>query len=191
MQFQTLIDHDGQALYCPDYDKIHTLDELIQGISWRDDKITMFGKTHPQPRMTAWHGDEGVRYTYSRITMDSVLWTPALLNLKKTLEKDLQCQFNSVLVNYYRHGEDHMSWHSDNEKSLGKEPIIASLSYGAERLFQLRHKKDLEQPLIELKLANGSLLVMKGKLQENWNHRLVKSKKIQTPRLNLTFRMVY
>lgn len=190
MQFQTLIDHDGQAFYCPEYDTQHSIDELIKDISWRDDKITMFGKTHPQPRMTAWHGDIGVRYTYSRITMDSVLWTPPLLELKKTLEKDLQCHFNSVLVNYYRHGEDHMSWHSDNEKSLGKEPLIASLSYGAERLFQFRHKKNLEQPLVEMKLASGSLLVMKGKLQEFWNHRLVKSKKIQSPRLNLTFRLV-
>lgn len=191
LKFQKVLDQDGVALYCPDYDQQFTMEELLQDISWRNDSITMFGKTHPQPRMTAWHGDPGIIYTYSRITMETVVWSRALLELKNRLEKDLQCSFNSVLVNYYRDGDDHMSWHSDNEKSLGKNPVIASLSYGAERLFQFRHKRMTPLKTVDLILENGSLLLMQGNLQENWNHRVAKTKKVKTPRLNLTYRYVY
>jgi alkylated DNA repair dioxygenase AlkB len=187
---KTLINDDGVLLYFPRYDNQHSLTSLIDGIIWRNDTITMFGKTHPQPRLTAWYGDHNIEYTYSRITMMSEYWTPALLDLKTKLEIDLNCKFNSVLINYYRDGDDHMSWHSDNEKSLGEAPLIASLSYGTERLFQLKHKRDVEKK-IDIIVENGSLIVMKGSLQENWSHRIAKSKKIKAPRLNLTFRYVY
>lgn len=190
MKLNTLINDDGVLLYSPHYDDKNSLHSLIEGIVWRNDTITIFGKTHPQPRLTTWYGDHNIEYTYSRITMKSEYWTPALLELKTRLEKDLNCKFNSVLINYYRDGEDHMGWHSDNEKSLGKEPLIASLSYGVERHFQLKHKKDITKKF-DLSVEDGSLVVMQGTLQENWHHRIAKSKKIKAPRLNLTFRYVY
>ncbi len=122
--------------------------------------------------------------------MISEIWTPSLYNLKNKIELDLKTKFNSVLINYYRDGNDHMSWHSDNEKSLGTHPLIASLSYGAERFFQLKHKTE-NLPVVDIKTRSGSLIVMKDELQEKWNHRLMKTKKVKEPRLNLTFRYVY
>lgn len=184
-----LLDHDGQVLYQENYLE-ETMDEILKDVVWRDDKITMFGKTHPQPRMTAWHGDKGLEYTYSKIKMISPGWTKALLKIKKKLEKDLNVEFNSVLVNYYRDGNDHMSWHTDNEKELGKNPVIASLSFGETRRFTLKHRRDEVAPLV-LDLPSQSLLVMKGELQEHWVHRISKSVKVKGPRLNLTFRYIY
>jgi len=189
-KLNTLIKDDGVVQYCSHYDDSHSLNSLIEGIIWRNDTITMFGKTHPLPRLTAWYGDHNIQYTYSRITMTSEYWTPALLELKTKLEKDLNAKFNSVLINYYRDGNDHMSWHTDNERTLGREPLIASLSYGAERIFQLKHKKDKNKKF-DIVAEDKSLIVMKGSLQENWYHRIAKSKKIKSPRLNLTFRYVY
>lgn len=188
--FQTIINHDGTLLYKPGFDQKYDLNQLMKGIIWRNDQITMFGKTHPQPRMTAWYGDKNIVYTYSKITMTSELWTPPLFDLKTRLEEVLNCEFNSVLINYYRDGNDHMSWHSDNEKSLGKNPTIASLSYGAERIFQLKHKKE-DRAVVNVTTASGSLIVMRDELQSFWSHRLVKSKKINQGRLNLTFRYVH
>jgi len=185
-----ILNHDGQVLYQENYtDK--TMAELLRDVVWRNDSITMFGKTHPQPRMTAWHGEEGLAYTYSKIKMISPGWTPALLDLKEKLETDLKTKFNSVLVNYYRDGNDHMSWHTDNEKELGKNPVIASLSFGETRRFTLKHRFDVNVEPLVLDLPSQSLLVMKGELQENWVHRISKSTKITSPRLNLTFRYIY
>ncbi len=185
-----LITTNGILLYQENYDEKNEIDNLTDGINWRNDTITMFGKTHPQPRKTAWYGDENIHYAYSGIKMVSEIWTPALTELRNRIEFDLNAKFNSVLINFYRDGDDHMSWHSDNEKSLGKHPLIASLSYGHERLFQLKHKtKDI--PVVDIIVQSGSLIVMKNELQENWNHRIMKSKKVKDPRLNLTFRFVH
>jgi alkylated DNA repair dioxygenase AlkB len=185
-----LLDHDGTVLYQENYTSI-TMDEITRDLVWRNDPITMFGKTYPQPRLTAWHGDPGLPYTYSKITMTSPGWTPTLLSLKEQLEKDLKVPFNSVLVNYYRDGNDHMSYHADDEKELGENPVIASLSFGVTRKFQLKHRYDTRLLPVTIELESQSLLVMKGELQHFWNHKINKSKKITEPRLNLTYRYIY
>lgn len=163
---------------------------IIEGVSWRNDSITLFGKTHPQPRLTAWVGDQGIQYTYSKIKMTTAPWTPLLFEIKTKLEKKLSTSFNSVLINYYRNGQDHMSYHSDDEKELGVNPTIASLSFGESRLFQLKHKWNLNIPEVKLTLNHGSLVVMSGELQHFWKHRINKTNKIIGPRLNLTYRLI-
>ncbi len=187
---QTIINQDGIVLYQKKY-----TDELMENITkdiiWRNDSITMFGKTYPQPRLTAWYGENNVIYTYSKIKMQALPWTPVLLKLKNSLETNLGAKFNSVLINYYRNGQDHMSYHSDNEKELGKNPVIASLSFGATRKFILKHRYIKTNPLVALDLESQSLLVMSGELQEFWQHKIAKSAKIQSSRLNLTFRYIY
>ena len=167
------------------------IDEVTEGIKWRNDSITLYGKTFPQPRLTAWYGDSGVKYSYSNIHMQALPWTPVLLKLKTQLENDLNTRFNSVLVNYYRDGNDHMSYHSDDEKELGPNPIIASLSFGETRSFQLKHKFDLEKKTVVIPITDGSLVVMKDELQHFWQHKIAKTKKLIGPRVNLTFRMIY
>jgi len=181
--------HEGTLLYQEDFTSI-SMDKITSGIQWRNDAITFFGKTYPQPRLTAWYGDKGVEYTYSKIKMIASGWTPELAKLKIELEETLETPFNSVLVNYYRNGLDHMSYHSDDEKSLGENPIIASLSFGETRKFYFKHRfqKDLKAKMIELN--SQSLLVMKGEFQHFWLHKIAKSKSIDLPRLNLTFRYV-
>lgn len=185
-----LLHHDGIVLYQENYLN-DSMEEILKDIIWRNDSITMFGKTYPQPRQSAWHGDAGLPYTYSKIKMISPGWTPALLKIKNKLEADLKTPFNSVLVNYYRNGLDHMSYHSDDEKELGENPTIASLSFGAVRKFHLKHRynKNLKPQVIEL--DSQSLLVMKGELQHFWQHKISKSTKINGPRLNLTYRFIY
>ena len=185
-----LLNHDGLVFYQENYLN-ETMEEITKDIIWRNDSITMFGKTHPQPRLTAWHGEQGLPYTYSKIKMISPGWTPALLKIKNKLEMDLKTKFNSVLVNYYRDGNDHMSYHSDDEKELGENPIIASLSFGATRKFVLKHRYDKNIPTLSIDLESQSLLVMKGELQHFWQHKISKSTKVKTPRLNLTFRFIY
>ncbi len=181
---------DGTLQYFESYVDL-PLEELTKGVVWRNDPITMFGKTYPQPRLTAWHGDSGVKYSYSGIKMDPAPWTPVLLKLKEKLETDLNCRFNSVLINYYRDGNDHMSYHSDDERELGVNPLIASLSFGEVRSFQLKHKFKKELKTIAINVTDGSLIVMKDELQHFWQHKIAKTKKLIGPRLNLTFRYIY
>ncbi len=166
-----------------------SIKSITKSLHWRDDKISFFGKSFDQPRLVSWVGDQGAIYQYSNIIMRPDPWTKALLEIKQQLESYLKSPFNSVLVNLYRNGEDYMSWHSDNEKELGENPIIASLSLGATRDFYLRHKEK-EYDKIKLELKNGSLLVMKGDIQNSWQHCLPKRKKIKKERLNLTFRNI-
>ena len=188
--FVDLIIEDGILQYFEDYSE-ETLEDVMEGLVWRDDFITMYGKTHPLPRKTAWHGQPGLTHSYSGIKMVAVNWTPVLLKLKNQLEEDLQTSFNSVLANYYRDGNDHMSYHSDDEKELGPHPVIASLSYGATRSFQLKHKFDHHKKTFSLPITNGSLVVMKGELQHFWVHKISKTTKPVGPRLNLTFRYIH
>ena len=138
-EFIDLIVEDGILQYCEYFSDV-ILDDILEGLVWRNDFITMYGKTHPLPRLTAWYGEKGLVYKYSGIKMVAVEWTPILLKLKTQLENTLNTKFNSVLINYYRDGNDHMSYHSDNEKELGPDPVIASLSFGETRSFQLKHK---------------------------------------------------
>lgn len=161
---------------------------LLNEIEWRNDEAVIFGKKIITKRKVAWYGDENFEYTYSNSTKKALKWTPELLELKKLTEEITGEQFNSCLLNLYHDGNEGMAYHSDGEKDLKKNGAIASLSFGAERKFSFKHKFTKEK--VELVLANGSLLVMKDQTQSFWLHRLPPTKKIFTPRINLTFRMI-
>ena len=161
---------------------------LLNEIEWRNDEAVIFGKKIITKRKVAWYGDENFEYTYSNSTKRALKWTPELLELKKLTEEKTGEEFNSCLLNLYHDGNEGMAYHSDGEKDLKKNGAIASLSFGAERKFSFKHKFTKEK--VELVLANGSLLVMKDQTQSFWLHRLPPTKKIFTPRINLTFRMI-
>lgn len=161
---------------------------LYQNIVWRNDEAIIFGKHHITKRKAAWYGDSNFSYTYSNTTKQALPWTPELLDLKTRVESLAGSKFNSCLLNLYHNGDEGMSWHSDDEKALGKNTVIASLSLGAERKFYFKHK--LTKKNISLQLEPGSLLVMKGETQTNWWHSLPKSRKIKNGRINLTFRTI-
>jgi alkylated DNA repair dioxygenase AlkB len=164
--------------------------ELLSSINWRQDKIKIFGKEVDLPRLTAWYGDEGKSYQYSGINMNPDPWIPTLLLIKERVEKVLELNFNSVLVNLYRHGKDYVSWHSDDEPELGNNPTIASVSFGATRRFQLRHRSNKDLETVEISLTHGSLLIMRGSTQHFWKHQVPKTSKVLTERMNLTFRTI-
>ena len=167
-------------------DNLRYLDALLHTIPWKNDEAKIFGKHIITKRKVAWYGDDNYSYTYSHTTKHSLPWTPELTELKQLAEKLTGARFNSCLLNLYHNGQEGMAWHSDDEKSLGKDTAIASLSFGAERKFVLKHRISKESvPII---LESGSLLVMKGTTQTNWLHTLPKSKRVLTPRINLTFR---
>ena len=160
--------------------------DLLESVDWRQEHATLFGRRIALPRLTAWYGTRG--YSYSGICHDPVPFTPLLATLKSTVERVSGRQFNSVLVNLYRDGQDSMGWHSDDEASLGPEPEIASLSLGATRRFHLKHKTCGER--VALDLAHGSCLIMKGRCQACWRHQLPKTRKTVGQRINLTFRTI-
>jgi alkylated DNA repair dioxygenase AlkB len=158
-------------------------------------KITVYGKEHDTPPLTAWYGDTGTAYTYSGLKMNPFPWTSDLLFIKEKVDKEAGVIFNSVLLNLYRTGKDSVGWHRDNEKEFGINPVIASVSFGETRPFHLKHKsdsyrikKDIEKVIIPL--AHGSILIMKGKTQHLWEHQIPKTAKDISPRINLTFRII-
>ncbi|MEI1280167.1 alpha-ketoglutarate-dependent dioxygenase AlkB [Leptospira venezuelensis] len=162
---------------------------LLEDIPWKNDEAIIFGKHIVTKRKVAWYGDSNYEYTYSNTTKKALAWTKELSVLKSLTEEITGTKFNSCLLNLYNNGEEGMAWHSDDEKALGKNSTIASLSFGAERKFYFKHKSTKEK--ISLILEHGSLLVMKG-AQESWHHSLPKTKSIKQPRVNLTFRtMLY
>ena len=163
---------------------------LIQSVVWRQDRVKMFGKEIPLPRLTAWYGNAGKTYAYSGIQMEPLPWLPLLQTLKKTVEATTNHHFNSVLLNYYRHGQDSMGWHSDNEPELGPNPVIASVSLGQSRRFDFRHKHNRTIPKQSVWLNQGSLLLMQGLTQHFWQHQVPKASKLNQLRLNLTFRLI-
>jgi alkylated DNA repair dioxygenase AlkB len=164
--------------------------QLIDEVPWRAEKIVVWGKTFPQPRLIAWYGDDGMNYTYSGITWSPLPWTRALLDIKSRVEAVARTDFNSVLLNYYRDHRDSMGLHSDDEPELGEQPILASLSLGEERTFILKHKSERALKPVRLKLASGSLLLMKGDTQRYWKHGIEKETRPCGPRVNLTFRRI-
>jgi len=164
--------------------------ELLSKIKWRQDKMKLYGKEFELPRLTAWYGDDGKSYTFSGIPMNPDAWTHTLLSIKSRIEEVTQAKFNSVLLNLYRSGKDGVSWHSDDEQELGKNPIIASVSFGEARRFQLRHKLDKSLDKVEITLTHGSLLIMKGSTQHFWQHQIPKTAKSLRERINLTFRII-
>ena len=170
---------------------VNLLKDLTEEIPWVQNKIKFYGKESLVPRLESWHGDEGMSYTYSGIKMDAKPWTKNLLLIKESIEPIANTTFNSVLINYYRDGKDRVAWHSDDEKELGKNPVIASVSLGAERKFKLRHKKYKDNQLQhEVFLQSGSLLLMSGSTQHYWLHEIPRTAKPIGPRINLTFRVI-
>ena len=163
--------------------------KLKNEIPWQQDNITVFGKTHPQPRLTSLFGNEGKPYSYSNIVMQPNIWNPLLLFIKNEVEEICFENFTTVLLNYYRDGKDSNGLHADNEKELGRNPVIASVSFGAERYFHLQHNTIKEQKL-KIKLENGSLLIMNGPTQHFWKHQIPKTAAAIGPRINLTFRII-
>lgn len=184
---------DAEIEYYPNFfDSFRATEVLARlkaEIPWQQDSITVFGKTHPQPRLTALFGNEGKSYSYSNIVMQPNIWNPLLMLIKDKIEKVCTDHFTTVLLNYYRDGKDSNGWHADNERELGRNPIIASVSFGAERSFHLQHNTIKDQKL-KIVLEHGSLFIMKGVTQHFWKHQIPKTAKPIGPRINLTFRII-
>lgn len=162
---------------------------LMKELAWQEEYVLIAGRRIPVPRLVCWYGDPGAHYTYSGAAHAPLPWTPTVGHLRERIEILTHHSFNSVLANLYRDGNDSMGWHADKEKELGRNPFIASLSLGAERLFKLRHTKTGEG--LDLTLSHGSLLLMGGRLQHAWRHCVPKMKHIGGSRINLTFRRIY
>jgi alkylated DNA repair dioxygenase AlkB len=162
--------------------------QLLESLEWKQGTIHLFGKTHSTPRLEAFYAEKNLEYGYSGQQLKTKNFTPLLLQIKQKLEEVSAYTFNSVLVNYYRDGNDSNGWHADNEKELGENPTIASLSFGTSRRFDLKHISKAEK--LSIQLHSGSLLVMSGETQHFWKHQIAKSKKITTGRINLTFRTI-
>src|SRR5262245_48184783 len=165
------------------------LGRLLSEIHWQQDYLTFYGREIALPRLTAWYGDRGRNYTYSHISMKPHPWTELLLTIKARVEAVSGSEYNSVLLNLYRSGVDGVSWHQDNEPELGENPVIASASFGATRIFQMRHLTRNIQP-VEIPLSDGSLLVMRGSTQRCWEHRVPEIQQAVRDRVNLTFRTI-
>ena len=177
----------GLPLGCEELTLLH---RLIDDIDWRQEHVTLFGKTHKQPRLVAWYGDPDACYSYSGKTYVPHPWNEELLRLKQLAEQVSASRFNSVLLNYYRDGRDSMGLHADDEPELGPEPVIASLSLGATRTLYFRHRSRKDLATVNVPLPSGSLLVMRGATQRNWKHGIRKLSRACGPRVNLTFRHI-
>jgi alkylated DNA repair dioxygenase AlkB len=164
-------------------------EELLAHSVWKQEHIRLWGRTIALPRLTAWYGDAEKSYTYSGLTVHPHPWTPTLLAIKRRIEMVAEARFNSVLLNLYRDGRDSVSWHSDDEPELGQNPVIGSVSFGAIRRFQFKHK-DISTHRTSIDLPHGSLLLMQGATQQYWLHRLPKTTRSCGARINLTFRVI-
>ena len=177
---------DGELLYEPTFlapaEAVTLFRYLLESVPWKQES----GRFGPMPRLTAWYADDGRTYSYSGVTHVGLPWTPPLAELKSRLEKVCDANFNSALLNRYRDGRDSMGWHADDEKELGINPVIASISLGAVRRFRLKHLKTRET--LDFDLVNGSLLVMAGACQHFWHHAIPKTQEPVGERINLTFR---
>lgn len=189
----------AEVFYCPVFlsaEKSNSLYEvLLKKVPWHQETLTLFGKPQKTPRLMAWYGDEGADYRYSGVLHEPLSWLPELQELRTSLEEATGCQFNSVLLNYYRDGLDSMGWHSDDEPELGDNPLIVSLSIGAERKFRFRardnQKNMISQSPVDQVLENGSLLLMGRGAQKYWQHSIPKTARCSSGRLNLTFRYIF
>lgn len=184
--------YDGELVlitgFIPADQTRHLFESLQSELIWQEETIVIAGRPVLVPRLVCWYGDSGASYRYSGVRHDPLPWTPTLARLREAVERRSDARFNSVLGNFYRSGADSMGWHADQEKELGIDPVIASLSLGAARRFRLRHNRTREQ--IELNLTDGSLLIMGGRLQHCWRHCVPKDPAIEEPRINLTFRLI-
>lgn len=190
--YPNLLPFDGEVYYYPNFfnrkKTAHLYQELLSKIAWENDKLMMFGKQITTQRKVALYGDKDYAYNYSNSSKKAVLWTPELIQLKKEVEEKCNTIFNACLLNLYHNGKETMGWHADDEPELGKNPLIASISLGADRTFSFKHKKNKQT--ISIVLEKGSLLLMKGETQIYWLHKLPSTRLVKTPRINLTFRNI-
>ena len=188
----SLLPYDGELSYYRDAFDVEFAqtyyDGLFNSISWESDIIHMFGKRIITKRKVAWYGDQPYAYTYSKSTKTALPWTPDLQAIKDRVEVLTGHSYNSCLLNLYHDGSEGMGWHSDDEPELLRDGAIASVSFGAERKFVFKHKETKEK--VEVVLHSGSVLTMSGSCQRYWLHRLPPTKKVLTPRINLTFRTI-
>lgn len=189
---ENLLPNDGTVHYfgsiLPYQQADNFYQKLLHNIEWQHDKALIYGKLIETQRQVAWYGDKPFQYTYSNVKKTAKPWTKDLLAVKQIVEQIIGESFNSCLLNLYQTGEQGMAWHSDAEKDLKPFGTIASLSLGAERKFSFKHKSNKQ--IISIVLQHGSLLLMKNQTQHHWLHRLPPSKKINQPRVNLTFRNI-
>lgn len=183
---------NGEYLFYPNFftksESDIFLQKLKSEIEWKQESMNMYGKKINFPRLTAWYGDNDKPYSFSGITLSPKVWNEELVSIKNKIEPIAKVDFNSVLLNRYRDGNDSISWHTDAEKELGINPVIASVNFGATRKFQLRHIKTKEK--LEIELSHGSLLIMQGELQHFWQHQVPKTSQKVGERINLTFRVI-
>jgi alkylated DNA repair dioxygenase AlkB len=169
-------------------DSERILQQFLQEHHWPDNRYQHGGRQFILPRLQTWHADDGIRYSYSNNLLETRPWTPLLQSIRSKVETFLANSFNAVLVNYYRNGDDHVGWHADDELELGEQPLIASLTFGAERRFEFKHKNSAEKGYVSL--GSGSLLIMQPSFQHHWLHRVPKADDVGNGRINLTFRQV-
>lgn len=190
---ENLLPCDGELYYYPHFLESEgaqiLFETLLHQIHWQQYHIRMFGKMLAQPRLTAWYGDNEISYSYSNLHLKALTFTPELEELRTRLQLSFNISLNSALLNLYRDKNDSMGWHADDEKELGNNPYIASVSVGSTRKFMIKHKTR-PQLKLTLPLEHGSLLIMKGSMQHHWLHAIPKSSKDCGPRINLTFRNI-
>lgn len=191
-QATNLVAFDGQLYYWPGFycqaDAEQYYQQLLDCLSWQSEQLLIYGRWLTVPRLMAWYGDANANYRYSGVTHQPLSWTPLLADLRADVEKVCQQSFNSMLANLYRDGRDSMGCHADDEKELGPNPTIASLSFGETRLLRFRHPASGNK--LDIELSNGDLLIMAGELQHHWRHELPKTRKPKQARINLTFRQI-
>lgn len=189
-----LISLDGDVRLYRDWLPVDVADlylkRFTEGLAWQQPVIRLYGSERAVPRLTAWYGDPGCSYRYSGTRFEPLPWTAELRDLREQLSITLGRPFNSVLANRYRHGQDSVAWHSDDEPELGRNPVIASISLGETRRFTLKHKTRKDISPLAVDLSHGSLLVMAGPTQHHWLHQISKTRRPVGERINLTFRFV-
>ena len=183
----------ADLLFYPDWLPVELANSLmkaaLENIAWECHRIKIFGREVDSPRLSCWIGDAGASYVYSQTRFEPHAWLPELQIARQRLQNEFECQFNSVLANRYRNGQDSMGWHSDDERDLGKQPVIASISLGATRRFSFK-AKTAGAKAAHIELPHGSLLLMRGDTQKNYRHALAKTSKPVGERVNLTYRNI-
>ncbi len=189
-----LLPKDGEVYFHPglfsEFESQILFNSLCDSIEWKQEEIKIFGKWVKQPRLSAWYGELNKEYSYSGITLKAKPWNQPLLAIKNKIQLAINYEFNSCLLNFYRNGQDSMGWHRDNEKELGRRPVICSVSLGTSRIFRMQHIKE-KKSKVSIDLPSGSCLLMRGDAQQFWKHAIPKQPKCSKARINLTFRKIF
>jgi len=187
---KNILPFDGELYlverFYPKNEANQLFDLLLERLAWKQEKIFLYGRWLKVPRLMCWYGDKNAEYRYSGVSHQPIAWTEELLSVRQKIQAFYPCSFNSVMANLYRNGADSMGCHADDEKELGVNPVIASLSLGEQRLLKFRHQKSKQ--VLDVVLNHGDLLLMAGEIQHHWRHELPKTKKLKAERINLTFR---